>query len=780
MSEEPRPRFDWGVFKTVSFWASFLLSLLIAGFYLLSRPEMHLIWTPGVLEIIEAKMLDLRFQLRGKTDPGDDIVIVAVDEKTEDQLGRWQSSGRQWLAKLLAILIDGNARVVGFDLTLAEPNESVNLDLLEELQAYSRQQLPRAGQTSLEMLTYLDQAKAAHDYDAHLAESLRQSGNVVLGVYHFLDAASASHLTPELHELCCQIINRVAYTAIQFPPDSTPQPLHLRHSFGVEPNLPIFSDAAKSFGHFNVISDRDGYIRFMPLLIEYQGDYYPSLALEVARWYLNPALPPIIHALGQEGAGSVDAIELGGRLIPSDEEGKLMINYYGPRHSFLYYSLADVILGNVPSYKFADRIVLVGFTSNIYQDLHSTPFQDQIFPGVEIHATTIANILQNDFLTRPQWTTLVEAAIIIILGLLLGVVRHQKSPIWGIWAALLALLGIFAFALTAFLAANIWINVTFPLLFIGLDYLMITSYKYFTEERQKRGLKNAFQHYVSPTVVNEMLKTIDDLKLGGERRQLTALFCDIRGFTGISEQMPPEELVEFLNQYFSEMTQIVLSYEGTLDKYVGDAIMAFYGAPLEQPDHAGKACKTAVDMILRLKQLQVGWEARGLPSINIGIGINTGDMIVGNMGSWERFDYTVMGDHVNLASRLEGLNKHYGTTIVISQFTYDACQQQGDGDLTVRELDTVRVKGRDEPVIIYELFGYGSLYAKQQDLLAMFSAGIEAYKQRQWSEAIGCFQDVLKLDREDTPSKIYIDRCVQYSHHPPPPDWQGVFESRSK
>ncbi len=484
MKQRRPQRIEPGVFRTVGFWSSIGLSFLILMLYILSRPEINVIPTPGLLEIIEAKTLDMRFRLRGPISPGNEIVIIAVDEKTEDELGRWQSSGRQWIAKLLDILREGRAKVIGFDLALAEPDEGQALGLIEELRAYYEEPLPNGCAACPDLLAYLDDAETTHNYDLQLARAIRQAGNVVLGMYHFFDSDSAAHLTPEKQAAYRQLINRVAYTTILFPPGITAQPLRLQHSVGVEPNLPLFSAAAKSFGHFDVISDRDGYIRYSPLLLEYAGDYYPSLPLEVARWYLDLPLPPVIHALGEEGGGSVEAIKLGDRLIPSDEEGRLLINYYGPKQMFSYYSLSDVLLGTIEPYKFGDKIVFLGFTSAISQDFYSVPFQKDSYPGVEINATITANILRNDFLIRPKATTLIEAAFILVLGVILGIVRHRKSPIWGVWTALISVLTVAALAHAAFLFGRIWINVTYPFLFIIVDYLTITSYKYFTEENK--------------------------------------------------------------------------------------------------------------------------------------------------------------------------------------------------------------------------------------------------------------------------------------------------------
>ena len=780
MKSETRKKFDVSLFKTVGFWTSVGLSIAVLTFYILSRPEIGRLPTIGMLEIIEAKTLDLRFLLRGAREPKETIVIVAVDEKTEDALGRWQSSGRRWLAQLLDILVEGNAGVIGFDMTLAEPDEGVNLSMLDDLKQQYRAALPEAVETYPALLTYLEQAQDRHNYDALLAQAIQRAQNVVLGIY-FLYSEGAKHVTPEQQDAYRDIISRVAYQSIQFPPGISAGPLQLRRYAGVQPNLPIFSDAARSFGFFNVVPDRDEKIRFSPLIVDYDGVYYPSLALEVARAYLNPPLPPIVHALGTEGGGQVRNLELGPNIIPCDEEGKLLIKFYGPMHTFPYYSFSDVISGVVPPHKFADKIVLVGTTSFITQDRHSTPFQgDGAYPGVEVNATIIENILRQDFLLRPGKIVLFEAAIIFLLGVVLGVARHERTALWGVWTALIGLLCILGAAYGAFVFADIWVNVTFPMLFIGIDYLTITSYKYFTEEKQKRGIKKAFQHYVSATVVDEMLQRADTLKLGGERKHLTVLFSDIRGFTPISEKMSPEALVAFLNEYLTEMTDIVMKHGGTVDKYMGDAIMAFYGAPVALEEHASQACQTAVDMILRLRQLGVDWEARGLPPIQVGVGINTGDMNVGNMGSRERFDYTVMGDHVNLASRLEGLNKYYGTSIIISEYTYNTCTACREQSWTVRELDTVRVKGRNEPVTIYELIGYGHFYEQKQELAHAFKEALHLYKERQWQQAQAQLQAILQRNPADGPATVYAERCAEFIKQPPPDDWDGVFNMQSK
>jgi adenylate cyclase len=307
-------------------------------------------------------------------------------------------------------------------------------------------------------------------------------------------------------------------------------------------------------------------------------------------------------------------------------------------------------------------------------------------------------------------------------------------------------------------------------------YLIITVYRYFTEEREKKKIRGAFQYYLTASVITEILKDPSKLKLGGDKKNLTVMFSDIRGFTTISEKLTPEELVRLLNEYLTVMTDIVFKYEGLLDKYIGDAIMAVFGAPLEQPDHALRGCQTALEMMAELKVLQERWAQEGRPYVDIGVGINTGDMVVGNMGSNMRFDYTVMGDHVNLSSRLEGINKEYGTHIVLSEFTYEVVKEE----MFCRELDSVRVKGKKLPVKIYELICEKKDAGEHEEYIRRFHDGMEKYKQGRWDEGIAAFESVLEILPDDPPAKLYIQRCQDLKEHPPEGEWDGVFTMTKK
>ena len=565
---------------------SVILSLCIGGFYVLSHPEIRLLPPIEILEILEAKSFDLRLRLRGTLTPSDRIAIIAIDEKTEDELGRWQSAGRRWLAQAVDLLHQGGAKVIAFDFTLAEPDEGAVPEAFETLKSRYWQ-----GTLQPELLKSLDEVEQLYDYDRLLTEAIQQAENVVLGMYFFFDRASAGHIDEARHATYQQAIGGAKYSTIRYPAGTEHLPLNLLHAFGVEPNVPIFAEAAQGFGHFSLVPHHDGYIRRIPLLIEYGGDYYPSLDLEVCRAFLQPALPPIIYALSEKTSGSVEGIQMGDIHIPTDQQANLLINYYGPAQTFPYYSISDVIRGRVPPERFREKIVLVGFTGAIYQDVHSVPFQAETYPGVEVHATIIENILRRDFISRPGWTLVVDLLLILVLGVVLGLILQRARSFATVLTVLFCLLLVIIIAHSAFVFQKIWLNLSFPVLLVLLDYLSITTYKYTIEERKERQIKNAFRHYVAPTVVDQMLETIDSLKLGGERKIMSVLFADIRDFTGISEKMTPEALVRFLNEFFTMMTRTVLAYEGTVDKYMGDNIMAFFGAPIDQSDHALRACK---------------------------------------------------------------------------------------------------------------------------------------------------------------------------------------------
>lgn len=443
--------------------------------------------------------------------------------------------------------------------------------------------------------------------------------------------------------------------------------------------------------------------------------------------------------------------------------------------TFPYFSITDILEGEFPPGTFKDKIILVGATAVGLYDMRSTPFS-AVYPGVEVHATVIDNILNGTFLFKPRWTKIYDALAIVLLSLFVGLVIPRVGAIQGVLFAS----GLFVLHIVAtqwlFSHASLWVNMVYPLLALVLVYTSLTIYRYLTEERERKKIRGAFSHYVSTSVVNEVLKHPDKLKLGGEKKDLTVLFSDIRSFTTISEVMAPEELVRLLNEYLTIMTDIILKYDGTLDKYMGDAIMAIYGAPLDMTDHPTRACYSALEMMEGLKKLNEKWIKEGKVPLDIGIGINTGMMIVGNMGSEQRFDYTVMGDAVNLGNRLEGANKDYRTNILLSEFTYERVKEE----FTCMELDSVRVKGKIRPVRIYQLMGTKTLPADKTEAIKYFQQGLEEYKDRNWERAIEAFQTVTAMDKSIQAAQVYIQRSLDLKANPPPLNWDGVYVMGSK
>jgi adenylate cyclase len=419
------------------------------------------------------------------------------------------------------------------------------------------------------------------------------------------------------------------------------------------------------------------------------------------------------------------------------------------------------------------KIVLVGATALGLYDARTTPFDREV-PGVEIHATVIDNILHRDFVLRPVWIRGVNILIILLMALVPCILLVKLPAMKGAFISV-GLLLLYAVA-NRYLLVNqgIWINLISPgIAFLGV-FGVVTVYRYVTEEMEKKKIRNTFQYFVSPGVVNEILRDPAKLKLGGERKVLSVLFSDLRDFTYLSETLSPDTLTKLLNLYLTPMTEIVFRYQGTLDNYMGDALMAIFGAPLDQEDHAEKACHAALDMLKALEDLQKNWEIDGVPKVSMGIGINSGLMSVGNMGSDMLFDYSVVGDHVNLGSRLEKLNREYGTSIILSEFTYGYVKDL----FACRELDIVRVRGRTEPVRIFELLGREDPFHEWPTFKTVYENGLRAYRSQRWDDGIGEFEKTLRIRPGDGPTKLYLRRCRLLQRKSPSSEWDGIYQMR--
>jgi len=720
---------------------------------------------PSFLELLELKTMDLRFISRGPREPGGTVVLAVIDEKSLDSEGKWPWP-RAKIAKLIDYLSEDGAKVIGFDVGFWEPDENSNLSFIKELESKIE-----GLQIKQKTLTrFLEESRLLADNDLILANAIKRSrAKVVLGYFfHMRPDELGYQLDEEARNERISQIGKSRYQVQFFRRESDIEPFF--EAYVPESNLPILNEAADSSGYFTIVPDPDGVVRWSPLVIKCGDEIFAPLSIKAIWHYLD--MPPLILRVAPYG---IEGVQLGNINIPTNETGQMMINYLGPPQTFTHYPITDIINNKYPAGEFKDKIVLVGATAVGMYDIRTTPFSP-VYPGPEVHATVIDNILRGQFLDRPEWTKVFDLLAILLVGIILGFVVPRLSAVKGIIFAVGLFIAYLFLTRYLFVSHGLWFNMVYPLAAIVMLYISLTLHRYLSEERERRRIKGAFTYYVSSSVVNEMLKHPEKLKLGGDRKELSILFSDIRGFTTIAEGMSPEELVHLLNEYLTVMTDIVFKYDGTLDKYMGDAIMAIYGAPLDLPDHASKACRSALEMMRELEKLNKKWLAEGKKPMDIGIGINTGPMMVGNMGSEQRFDFTVMGDSVNLGSRLEGANKNYKTNVIISEYTYEKVK----GEFLCMELDSVRVQGKREPVKIYSLLGFNDLPKTQHQTAARFNRGITLYKAQQWDDAIHVFEEIQAVEPNLYAAQVYIERCLDLKKNPLPAEWDGVYVMTTK
>ena len=749
------------IFGLTPFRLSMILTALMIFLFIIN---------PSFLEIIELKALDLRFVLRGPMEPGPEVVIAAIDEKSVDEIGRWPWP-RVRIAELIQALNDDGAQSVAFDVGFWEHDINTNIGLIDRLD----QEIKTLGLSREDIQKFLALERNQADNDLLLARTLSDTKvPVTLGYFfHMQQDQEVEHISPETVQDKIKALRNAAYSFTRLmSANEEPPPGTFIEAFLPESNIPILSDAATASGYFNMFPDADGTVRWVPMTIKCQDKYYLPLSLQGLRFFMG-GVPASLNL----SAVGVESVSIGDKDVMTDENARLLVNYRGPSKTFPHYSITDIINKRFKPGTFKNRIVLVGATAVGIYDLRVTPF-DSVFPGIEIHANVIDNVLNQDFLIRPGWAAIYDLFTLLIIGLLVGLLYPRLAAITGIILGLV-ILGGWSGVNYYFFTKGIWVNFIYPVLTTIMLFTGLSIYRYMTEEREKKKIRGAFSYYVNPTVVAEMLKNPDMLKLGGDKRIMTVLFSDIRGFTTISENMEPEALVQILNEYLTEMTNIVFKYDGLVDKYIGDAVMAFWGAPLSQPKHALLACQTGLDMMSSLAELRAKWKAqeRNLPFLDIGIGLNSGPMVVGNMGSDTRFDYTVMGDSVNLGSRLEGANKQYGTHIILGEMTFEQVKEH----FICRELDSVAVKGKERPERIFELMGApDTIDSELLHLARAFTRGVKAYKSCRWDEAIRIFSALKAYYPEDHPSAMYLDRANELKASPPPPNWDCVFVMKTK
>ncbi|MBJ6723770.1 CHASE2 domain-containing protein [Geomesophilobacter sediminis] len=684
-----------------------LVSVLIS--YQLYRSSMPF------LQQVDLRLKDTRFRIRGPMQPDPRVVVVAIDNKSIKEIGRWPWS-REVMGDLVAALARSGAKVTALDAVFSEPQ--------------------------------------GIGPDAAFSRAIEGAGNVVMGYFFRSDEQK---MDPEVLEQ----IGNSKVKLLKIASGVASVPLN-EYSF-LDGNIALLGRKARSFGFFNAQSDSDAVFRRAPLLYLFNGDVYPSLSLKALEQYLETQPMVDVAEFG------VRSVSLGQINIPVNEKGQLSLNFYGPSGTFPTYSAVDVIKNRLPEGALKGKIAFVGATEIGIYDLRPTPL-DPVQPGVDLHATVASNALQGKFLMHDSRTLGVEMGIMVALPFLLALVlAFVPSTVIGIACSL--------GTVALYCGANYWLfsrwlldmSILYPVLPVFFLSVGAEGYRSLVVERKGRYMKKAFSNYVSADLVAQIMKNPDSLKLGGEKREISVLFTDIRGFTTLSESLSPEALVSLLNEYLSPMTTIVLEEKGTLDKYIGDAVMAIYNAPLDVPGHPEHACNTAIRMIRRLETLNESFKERGMQPIEIGAGINTGDAVVGNMGADMRFDYTAIGDTVNLASRLEGLNKLYGTKIIVSGTTKEGGGHEGQ----YRELDLVAVKGKRQPVAIYELL------LEPSPIQVPFAEALARYRARDFAAALAQFQKLVDA-YGDAPSALYVSRCRELLENPPPQEWDGVFVAKSK
>jgi adenylate cyclase len=701
------------------------------------------------LGLIDMRATDYRLLQRGMRNASPDVMVVAVDDESIDKLGRWPWS-RAVIAQLVDRVAAAGAAVIGLDMVQSEATTRLDAD---ELRARAG---PIDDQTWAALHRILGQGAAE---DQALASAIRSSDRTVAG-YYFDFNGKGSNVGE---------VRVSTYNVVQNSPSGTGE-TRIPQALEARANLPAITAAAREVGYFNFNPDADGSYRSVPLAIRFG----PEIALPLSLAMLRVYQPGTSMAIRFADFG-VESVRVGSVSVPVAEDGQMLINFRGPGKTFQRVSALDVLAGNFSPQTFRGKLVLVGVTATAVADVRVTPF-DGTFPGVEIHANVLDNILRRDFIYKPKWAVLVEIAVILTLAVLLGVVLHYTRGVVGALVTVALLAGYLVASQWAFLIYGFPLSLVYPVLTIALVYPAISLQHYLTEEVEKRKIRDAFGLYLSPHFARLVSEHPEMLALGGDKRELTVLFSDIRGFTTISEGLDPEALVDLLNEYLGAMTDEIFAHDGTLDKYIGDAIMALWGAPIPQADHAVRACNAALGMITRLQALDQSWRMRGLPELDIGVGINTGPMVVGNMGSARRLSYTVMGDNVNLGSRLEGLTKLYGSRIIASESTVRAAADA----FCVRELDLVRVKGKRLPVRIFEVLGAVDEQERWMPLVEMFQVGLAAYRQQRWEEAVAAFEAALQQAPGDGPAELYLERCREMLVTPPARDWDGVTIMETK
>ncbi len=710
------------------------------------------------IEKLEAIVYDTRLKLTMAGTVDNRIAIVDINEQSLLERERGGEGRWPWPRDRIALLLDKlfdryEVAVVGFDVVFSERDESSGIRVLERL---ANEDLKHVSQFQ----SVLSQIKPQLDYDEIFARHIKGRA-VVLG-YTFLTEDAIKGALP-----------RPVLTAASFRGH---RPSVERYP-GYTANLAVLQRNAAAAGHFNPLPDADGNTRRVPMLAEHGGAYYEPLSLAVFRLVFGglPIKPIIAEESVSSGYVGLEGLQIGPYRIPVDEDGAALVPYRGPRGSFPYYGAVEVLNDRVDIADLKGKIVLIGTTAPGLLDLRATPV-DPVYPGVEIHANLIAGMLDNNIPNKPPYATGAEFAMVLVMGLALALWLPVLIPLHAMLVTLTALFLALGINLGLFQFAHIVLPLASVLLMILLIFTFNMAYGFLVEARGRRQITGLFGQYVPPELVDEMSKDPEKFSMEGESREMTVLFTDVRGFTTISEGLDPKALSLLMNEFLTPLTELIYKHRGTIDKYMGDCIMAFWGAPLADASHARNAVLAGLEMQRTLKALQPQFRAHNWPEIRIGVGLNTGRMSVGNMGSRIRLAYTVMGDAVNLASRLEGITKEYGADIIVGEDTKNAVPE-----VLFREMDRVRVKGKDTAVAIFEPLGLESEVSQAlRDHVDLFHEALALYRKQEWDMAEQRLHDLKKMSPADRLYDAFLERIAFLRANPPGDSWDGAFTFQTK
>lgn len=709
---------------------SALKALLVGGGSALLVAVVAYLLAPGLFQSFENQLYDMRVRFAADTreppDPDSGIYVVRIDDSALEKYGRFAQWPRTMHGQLASQLGEWSAAAIFFDLLFTQEDRDPAVD--------------RA-----------------------LAEGFRQAG-VVYSAISLTDRESYFFESRIPKDELIRNAPRSVFRVEEIPGSETLP--DLAETKILEGPAPLITRACLGLGLVNVFGDDDGVIRRQPLLLRHGDLVIPTVSFRLFLDLLGINSDEVHLVPGE-------TLHAGPYSFPVDRNGCFLIHWYppdrGPYRELSYY---DVLEARIPTEAMAGAVCLIGPTAAALEDLKPTSAGLAV-PGVKIHTTLLANLARLDTVgMMGRWQGILLA---VLLGALAAFFAVRFRTTGGVLLSVGLLLLLLVAGFYAFAAWSYWIELFRPALGLTVAYAGTMAYRYMTEERQKRVIKGAFQQYVPPAVVDEMLLYPEKLRLGGERREISVLFADIQGFTGFSEQLDPEELTHFLNRFLTEMTRRIFEEQGTVDKYIGDAIMALFGAPLSFDDHAHRAVEAGLGMRREVERLRAEWGGQVSASFDMKIGINTGAVVVGNMGSDMRFDYTAIGDNVNLAARLETLTRKYGVGLLISESTREAVGEE----FMVRELDLVRVKGKTRPARVFEVIGHtGSVEdtPEARERIRTFNEGLGHYRARAWDQALACFSS---LDG-DPAAEVFAERCEHLKDEPPGSEWDGVWVMKTK